>query len=133
MENLELTEIEKSNLEELIRLFFEDKTSLDSYKKSTEELNTQIKDIMNNFKMIDFATEDGLVAKVTNRTSETFNEELLINKLKELNLNDIIKTVEVIDYDKLENAIYNNQLNAEELTPFKIVKTSQSLKVSKRK
>lgn len=124
----------KEQLKELVRLFFEDKKQLDSYKKSTEEYNEKIKESMNILNITEFEDEDnGLIAKIGTQNRESFNEEKLINKLHELNVDGVIKTKEYVDMDALENAIYNELLDASELTGCKEVKIVKTLKVSKMK
>lgn len=120
------------NLKELVRLFYEDKQQLDNYKKSTDEYNKNIKELMNELELTEFESDD-LVAKIGTQNRESFNEDKLIDKLKSLNIEGIIKTKEYVDMDALENAIYNELLDASELTSCKEVKTVTTLKVSKKK
>lgn len=120
------------NLKELVRLFYEDKQQLDNYKKSTDEYNKNIKELMNELELTEFESND-LVAKIGTQNRESFNEDKLIDKLKSLNIEGIIKTKEYVDMDALENAIYNELLDASELTSCKEVKTVTTLKVSKKK
>lgn len=122
----------ESELKELVRLFYEDKQQLDNYKKSTDEYNKSIKDIMNELDMTEFESDD-LIAKIGTQNRESFNEDKLIDKLKSLNVAGVIKTREYVDMDALENAIYNELLDASELTSCKEVKTVTTLKVSKKK
>lgn len=122
----------ESELKELVRLFYEDKQQLENYKKSTEEYNKSIKDIMNELDLTEFESDD-LIAKIGVQNRESFNEEKLIEKLKSLNINGVIKTKEYVDMDALENAIYNELLDASELTPCKEVKVVTTLKVTKKK
>ena len=120
------------NLKELVRLFYEDKQQLDNYKKSTDEYNKDIKEIMGQLDLTEFESDD-LVAKIGVQNRESFNEEKLIDKLKALNVEGVIKTKEYVDMDALENAIYNELIDASELTSCKEVKTVTTLKVSKKK
>lgn len=122
----------EENLKELIRLFYEDKQQLDEYKKSTDEYNKNIKDLMGKLDTTEFESDD-LIAKIGVQNRESFNEPKLIEKLKELNIEGVIKTREYVDMDALENVIYNGLLDASELTPCKEVKTVTTLKVSKKK
>lgn len=123
----------EENLKELIRLFYEDKQNLDKYKKLTDEYNQEIKDAMKELGINEFNTDNGLVAKITIQNRESFIEDNLINKLKELQLPEIIKTKEYVDMDALEDAIYNGKLNASELTNCREIKQVVTLKVSKKK
>lgn len=119
-------------LAEQIRLFYEDKQQLDNYKKSSEEYNKNIKQVMSELDLTEFETED-LIAKIGTQNRESFNEVKLLGKLKSLGNISAIKTKEYVDMDELENLIYNGILNASELTNCKEVKTVTTLKVSKKK
>ena len=121
------------DLEELINIFYADKQELDNYKKSTDEYNRKIKDMMNKLDVTEVETTNGLVAKLSIQNRESFMDDKLIAKLKELGVITPIKTVEIVDMDELENVIYNGQLNAAELTDCKQVKQVTTLKVSKKK
>ena len=120
-------------LKELIEVYYEDKTILDGYKKSVDKHNKQIKEIMKDYNIEEYETDNGLIAKMNIQKRESFIDEKLIAKLKELGVTTPIKTVEVVDIDELENVIYNGQLNASELTNCKQVKEVITLKVTKKK
>lgn len=122
----------EDNLKELIRLFYEDKQQLDKCKKSTEAYNKEIKEGMAELGVNDFVSDD-LIAKINTQYRESFDEDKLLNKLKELGVTTPIKQKEYVDMDELENVIYNNILDASELSSCKIVKEVVVLKVSKQK
>ena len=122
----------EENLKELIRLYYEDKQELDNYKKSVEEYNKEIKENLNELGLNEFESDD-LLAKITIQKRESFNEPKLIEKLLELGYKEIINLVPVIDYDKLEDFIYNRKIDASDLSEFKEVKEVMTLKVSKKK
>ena len=113
----------------LIGSYKQNKESLDNYKKIAEEQNSQIKEIMQNNNLEEYQTLDGLKAKITVQKRESFIDDKLIAKLKELGVTSPIKTVEIVDMDELENVIYNHQLDAAELTDCKQVKEVITLKV----
>lgn len=123
----------EENLKELIRLFYEDKKLLDNYKKSTDEYNKQIKKDMTDLGKSEFETDDGIIAKLSVQNRESFNDDLLLKKITELDIPGIIKTKQYVDMDALEDAIYNGQLDASELSSCKVVNQVTVLKVSKRK
>ena len=56
---------EQHLLNSTIECFYKDKQMLDKYKKSTEEYNKEIKDIMSNININEFETDSGLIAKLT--------------------------------------------------------------------
>lgn len=120
-------------LNEQIKLFYADKEELDKYKKSTDEYNKQIKDLMQQLNTNIFATDNGLIAKIIVQNRDSFIEDKLLLKLKELGITTPIKTIEVVDYSELENVIYNGQLDASELTNCKENKKVVTLKVSEKK
>ena len=124
---------EQHLLNSTIECFYKDKQMLDKYKKSTEEYNKEIKDIMSNININEFETDSGLIAKLTHKQSESFNEEKLLAKIKELNIPGIIKTREYVDMEALENAIYNENIDASELSSCREIKETVALKVSKKK
>ena len=116
-----------------IECFYEDKQLFDKYKKSTEEYNAEIKELMKKLNKDQFETDSGLIAKVSVQKRESFDENKLIAKLKDLKTEGIIKTKEYVDMNALEDAIYNERLDATELTNCRIVKEVITLKVSERK
>lgn len=120
-------------LNSTIECFYEDKQQLDNYKKSTDEYNKEIKKLMNELNKTEFETDNGLIAKINVQNRESFNEDKLIEKLKELDGTSAIKTKEYVDMDELEDLIYNGQIDASELTPCKVSKEVITLKVSERK
>lgn len=124
---------EERLLNSTIECFYADKKQLDNYKKSTEEYNKEIKKLMNQLNKTEFETDNGLVAKINVQNRESFNEDKLIAKLKELNGTAAIKTKEYVDMDELEDLIYNGELDASELTSCKVSKEIITLKVSERK
>ena len=123
----------EETLQSLIENFYEDKLQLDRFKKETDKENKEIKEIMNELNVDSFETGNGIVAKVSIQNRESFMDDRLIAKLKQLGVTSPIKTVEIVDMDELENVIYNGLLNAAELTDCKQVKQVTTLKVSKKK
>lgn len=124
---------EEQFLSDMIGYYFEQKQELDGLKKETENANTDIKYLMNRLNKKEFQTDLGLVAKINVQKRESFIDEKLIAKLKELKVTTPIKTIEIVDMDELENVIYNGDLDASKLTDCKQVKEVITLKVSKKK
>ena len=124
---------EERLLNSTIECFYQDKQQLDKYKKSTEEYNKEIKELMSKIDRTEFKTDTGITAKLSIQKRESFNEEKLIQKLKELNGNTAIKTKEYVDMDELEDLIYNGHIDAGQLTNCKQVKEVKVLKVTKLK
>lgn len=130
----EINEInEKIFLGDTIDTFYQNKQQLDYYKKETDVQNKRIKEVMNELEKTEFETENGIIAKINVQKRESFIEDKLIAKLKELGVTTPIKTIEVVDMDELENVIYNGGLDASELTGCKQVKEVVTLKVTRKK
>lgn len=127
----QLTSARKLN--EIIQYFYEDKKHLDGYKKSTDKYNKEIKELMQELGTTEFGTDTGLIAKMNIQKRESFNENKLIDRLKDLDIITPIKTIEVVDMEELENVIYNGQLDASKITDCKQIKEVITLKVSKKK
>ena len=123
--------------EELLNLaiekFYVDKLELDNFKKSTEKYNKEIKDLMQKLNTTEHVTDNGLVAKMSVQKRESFNEDLLLSKIRSLEVPGIIKSKEYVDMDALENAIYNGELDATELASCRVTKEVITLKVNERK
>lgn len=125
--------VKELELDSLIGSFYTKKLKLDEYKKETDTENKRIKELMTELDITEYESTMGEVAKLSIQNRESFIDDKLIAKLKQLGVTTPIKTVEIVDMDELENVIYNGQLNAAELTDCKQVKQVQTLKVSKKK
>ena len=123
----------EEELNRVIKLYFDYKNEFDDFKKQVDMYNKDIKDVMNKLDVTEFITDNGLQAKLTVQNRESFKEPELIEKLLELKQNDIVELVPTINYDKLEDAIYNGKINASILSAFKETKQVITLKVSKKK
>lgn len=126
-------ETKKRILNTIISTFYKNRKELDHYKKETDLQSKEIKEIMNELDKTEFETDTGLIAKITTQKRESFDEDKLLEKIKDLNLLHLIKTKEYVDMDELENAIYNGDLDAKELTPCKETKQIITLKVTEVK
>lgn len=122
----------EEKLQELIPHYQLNKSEMDSYKKVVDKDNKEIKMIMLESQLPEFIVGD---IKATCSVSERqdFIEEALIEKLKEMNVEGVIKMKEYVDMDALENAIYNGELNAAELASCQTKKEVVTLRVTKIK
>lgn len=126
-------ENEEQLLSDMIDYFMEQKEPYEEYKKELDGANADIKFLMNKLGMKEFTSSWGYTAKLNVQKRESFDDNKLITKLKELGVTTPIKTVEVVDMDELENVIYNGGLDASQLTGCKQIKEIPVLKVSKKK
>lgn len=121
-------------LQELIPVYAENKSEMDSYKKLVNRDNALIKELMQEQKITE-AEVDGWQAKITTKKSESFNEDKLLAIAKERNL-DIIRTKEYVDTDVMEELIYNGVITKDDLLEIakaKEIKETIELRVKKIK
>lgn len=121
------------NLDNYIEEFYIVKNDADKYKKLAEEDNKKIKEMMKESDTTEYVTPNGYIAKINVSNRESFIEDKLIEKLLELNQNDIVELVPTINYDKLEDAIYNGRIDASILSNYKETKQVTTLKVTIKK
>lgn len=122
----------EEKLQELIPHYQLNKSEMDSYKKIVDKDNKEIKMIMLESQLPEFIVGD-IKATCSVSEREDFIEEALIEKLKEMKVEGVIKMREYIDMDALENAIYNGELNAAELASCQTKKEVVTLRVTKIK
>lgn len=94
------------DLDTLIPSYAANKEEQDNYKKLCDKENAKIKEIMMGFVVKEYRA-GGYKARCSVTTKETFDENLLMDIIKEHNIPGVIKTKEYIDFDALENVIYN--------------------------
>ena len=75
--------------------------------------------------------------KIVTQTRESFNEEAIIELLKENKKSaGIVKKKEYIDWDAMEDAIYKGKIDTKlvkEMDKFKTVTETPTLRISKKK
>ena len=117
-------------LAKLIPSYEANKSQMDAYKKVVDKDNKEIKKIMKEADLTQFEV-DGIRATYSVSTRQDFNEESLIEKLKEMKIRGVIKKKEYVDMEALENAIYSGKVNASELSTCQTKKEVVTLRVSK--
>jgi len=124
-----------ADLKTLVPLYYENKTSLDFYKKQCDAQNSEIKKLMAEQKIKDFEA-DGVTVKYIIQNKESMDESRLIQVLKKGGYSDIIKTREYVDMDALENALYHDTIDKDtivEMDKCRECKEVVQLRVSKKK
>ena len=126
----------KIDINKIFDLYKESKDKENALKKSNTEMGNNIKSYFQT-NGIDRVDTDKYTATVTTSTSESLNEELAIEIIKEnlggAMLATVIKTKEYIDEDALEKLVYNGDFDITKLAKAKITKTTSTLRVSKKK
>jgi hypothetical protein len=120
------------NLKQLIERFGENNEKVKALKKVTDADNTEIKRIMAQA-CLSSAESEQFVATYTVSKQESFDENQLVAKLKAMGIQDVIKTVEVVDMELLEAAIYDGRVCGAELSDCKITKEIPKLVVKLKK
>lgn len=116
-------------VQELIPAFRLNKTEAESYKKLADKYNAQIKVLMAENDISEVSTEDTKIV-LTKQLRQQFIEEILIQKLKDLKIKNVIKKKEYVDMDALETAIYNGEVNAAELASCQSTQEVLTLRLS---
>lgn len=122
----------ESQLMVVIPRFFENKTIGDKHKKLADADNKIIKTLMERGELEEFEVND-IVASLSTRESTSYVEDLLLAKIKELEVPGIIKTVEVVDREALESAIAHGEIALEDLVDTQKTTSSTALYVKPKK
>ena len=124
------------NLSKTIDEYKESKDKENALKKANNALSENIKSYMHEHDMIS-ADSDKYTATLTKTDKESLNEDLAIEIIKEnlggALLASVIKTKEYIDEDALEKLVYNGDFDINKLAKAKIVKSTFTLRVIKKK
>lgn len=124
-----------SELDTLIPQYAANKSEMDSYKKICDTENAQIKSLMNEY-AVQIYEVGGYKANYIVQHRESMNEEVLLEIAHKHGIPEIVKTKEYIDFDALEDAIYNGRISQDilvEMDKAKEVKEVVTLKVTKIK
>ena len=124
------------NLSKTIDEYKESKDRENALKKANNALSENIKSYMREHN-ISSADSDKYTATLTKIDKESLNEDLAIEIIKEnlggALLASVIKTKEYIDEDALEKLVYNGDFDINKLAKAKIVKSTFTLRVTKKK
>lgn len=124
-----------TRLDELIPQYASNKNEMDAYKKLCDKENAEIKSIMKDLALQKYEAGE-YKATYTISKRETMDEEILLEIAHQFGIPEIVKTKEYIDFDALENAIYNGKISPEILTEMdraRSVKEVITLRISKKK
>jgi hypothetical protein len=133
--NLDSTVSELIPLDELIPMYAQNKTELDSYTELCKQENESIKAQMLELGQ-DKYNAGGYTAKRTVSQREKLNEDKLMAVILKHGIKDVIKTKEYVDMDALENYLYHNEMTASlaaDLDSCKTVTEVVTLRVTKDK
>lgn len=119
----------------LVDEYAKNKKAFDELKKLCEQQNKELKSLMKELNVEDCSTKDWY-AKLGRQKRQSMNEEMLLDIAHRHELNTLIKTKEYIDYDALENMLYQGNVGNDiirEINKAREVKIVTTLKVAKKK
>ena len=115
----------------LVDNYVKAKTTEQEANKVVKSLGAEIKSYMKDNELTETTDSSGVRLAVQERHSVSFDEDSLIEYLKDAGLTrGLVKKKEYVDMDALESAIYRGKLSKEqikELDKFKIDKVSEAL------
>jgi len=108
------------------------KQELEALDKLVKKLGDQVKEQM---KLQDLKSTECNGYKVTRMESQriTWNEEMLLQKVKTFNKPELIRQIEQVDVAMLQQAIIDNQIDINDIQDCQTVKEVISLRVDKIK
>lgn len=122
-----ITEVTAENLKECTTTLFHAQAESKRFKGVIDWIKPMIIKYLKSNGLSNYKDENGSVSITTIKT-ESFNEEELIPFLKE-NYPEVIKTVEVVDYELLNNLAYEDEKLVEKLVAYKVVKEGERVYV----
>lgn len=124
-----------SDITKLVNEYLELKPQEKELKDKIGEINSNIKSYLAETGEDTVTTSKGSVY-LSERKSDSYDEEGMIEFIKSLGLRGIVKKKEYIDFDALESALYHEKFSEEqkkELNKFKTTKITKVLNIGKVK
>lgn len=128
----ELLECHVTCTDDLMANYVAKKQELEALDKLVKKLGDQVKEQM---KLQDLKSTECNGYKVTRMESQriTWNEEMLLQKVKTFNKPELIRQIEQVDVAMLQQAIIDNQIDINDIQDCQTVKEVISLRVDKIK
>lgn len=117
-----LTEDQKEQLNELSEQYKEASDNLKSYEAKEKALKSILKETLKDFGVTKYVSNSGISLSVSSRPNVSFDENLLLDYCKKLNIPELVQTKEYVDMEKLESLLYNGTIQAEALKQYQVVK-----------
>jgi len=118
------------NLGEMLKTYYELKEQEKYIKSQLSKLNTSIKEVVGTQPSV---SDGGYVAKISIRTKEIQDEDLMVAIAKENKYNFVIKTKEVLDTEKFIDAVYDEKIDLSLFAPAISTKETVALTVVEEK
>lgn len=117
-----LTQDQKDELNRLAKKYNESLSTYKSYEAQKNADNLVLKSVMSAYGVSKYMSDDGVKISVSTRPNISWKEDDLLDYCKTLDIDGLVKTKEYVDMQALEDAIYRNEINPENLKKFQIVK-----------
>lgn len=121
-------ELQERELNDSVNKFKGIKPLSEKYKKEADELSKNIKNLLDKLNLTCYDV-DGFGVSLNQVNSYYFDEDKLIKWLEANGFDECIKSVKVVDNDRLEKLVYNGIIQNDNLKTFQFVKTTKRLLV----
>lgn len=101
--------IDNENIGSSLKEYVELKAVEKRTKDNLSIINSGIKDFFRQEDILEI-DKDGVIASLSITETETFNNEKLLAKVKEIGADYLIKTVEVVDMEMFESSLRHNEI-----------------------
>lgn len=128
-----LAEEVKEQLNSALDEYYDCNSQFNAIKHNRDVYNDFIKGLMKSNNISKYSTKEGVNASLTITNKPKYNEDAMLEYLRQFNIPDLIKIKEYIDMEVLEDCLYHNQIDASQLAPFKEDKFTETLRVTKSK
>lgn len=122
-----IKEVTVDNLKDCTTSLFHAQNEIKRFKSAVDWIKPLIVKYLKANGLSNYKDENGSVSIIVTK-NESFNEEELLPFLKE-HYPEVIKTVEVIDYEALNELAYNDEKLVQDLVAFKVVKEGEKVYV----
>ena len=121
-EEVLLTDSERETLSVLAEQYHTATSEFNAADAKKKALNSVVKSTLAEYGVTKFVSDSGITLSVSHKQNVSYDEEVLLKRIKDLGVDGIIKTKEYIDFDALESALYHNKLSKDDIKEGIIVK-----------
>ena len=108
---------------------YETKKSYDDWKNLLDKKKLAVLNLMSSLN-VDSMTSKDVKCSLCERINKNIDTDGLLEYCKSLNIDGLVKTVEIVDMDKLEDLLYHKTIESEPLDEFIVKTESKYVKIS---